>query len=151
MPGQNGGHPQSGLEKGGDKPGAGPGGHGGRDGQNGMPGGGQSHRYRRAQHKASICGEVGNVQHPVAQKEGHGHQGVLKAQLQGSLCDMQHVYTLLSTGPIPRHSRGMPAEDQSSLVVTPTTSPPMPSKTAGSMPRPEAVSVLTVMILPATW
>ena len=104
--GQDGGHPQLGLEECGDEAGTGAGGHGGGDGHERMPGGGTAHRNGAAQDKAAVGGHVGDVQDPVAEEEGHGHQSVLEAQLQGGLDDVEHSGTLLSTGQRPRPEPG---------------------------------------------
>ena len=102
---QDGGHPQLGLEKGGDKAGTGTTDHGGWDGQEGMAGSGAGHRYGAAQDEAAIGGHIGDIQDAIAEEKGHGHQGILEPQLQGSLDDIEHGGTLLSSQR-PRHEPG---------------------------------------------
>ena len=40
--------------------------HGGGNGKQGMPGGGQGHGYGGAQDKAAVCGQIRNIQNTVA-------------------------------------------------------------------------------------
>ncbi len=93
---QDGGHPQPRLQKGGDEARAGPCRHGRRDGQDGVARGGEGDGHGGPQHEAPVGGQVGDVQDAVAQKQGHGHQGIQEAQLQRRLGDDQHKLLLLS-------------------------------------------------------
>ncbi len=105
---QDGGHPQLGLEEGGDESGAGARQHGGGDGQEGVAGSGEGDRHRAAQHKAAVGGHIGDVQHTVAEEQGHGHQGVLKAQLQGRFAQRRarEIRSFPKARPSPGLSRG---------------------------------------------
>ena len=119
-----------------------------------MTGGGEGDRHGAAQHETAVSGHIGDVQHPVAEEEGHGHQRILEAQLQGGLSDIEHGKKLLSCQRPRRNTGGLNvkyADGIYSAVVSTVTTSPRSAKTAGSTPSAAAVSELTVMMPPVTW
>ena len=92
-----------------------------------MSRGGHRDGHGRAEDKAAVGRQVGNVEDAVAQKECHRDQRVEEAQLKGGLRDDEHGESLLS-GRCPRRKAGgrqyiVGNEDQSLVVVTSTTVP----------------------------
>ena len=67
------------------KPEQNPGGHGGQDGQVGMPGNGHRSTHGSAQGEAAVGGQVAHIEHGVAQKQCQHRQRADEAQLQGGL------------------------------------------------------------------
>ena len=73
------------LQQGGDEAGEDSGGHGGQNGQVGMPGNGHRGTHGGAQSEAAVGGQVAHIEHGVAQKQCQHRQRADEAQLQGGL------------------------------------------------------------------
>ena len=73
------------LQQGGDEAGEDSGGHGGQNGQVGMPGNGYHSTHSGTQSEAAVGGKVAYIEHGVAQKQCQHGQRADEAQLQGGL------------------------------------------------------------------
>ena len=83
------------LQQGGDKAGEDSGGHGGQEGQIGMPGNGYHSTHSRTQSEAAVGGKVAYIEHGVAQKQCQHGQRADEAQLQGGLDQRKNVHERL--------------------------------------------------------